>query len=105
MTSRNQKTCPRRLASPASPRDPVAQPSDLPLPFSSQPAGVPITDLQPAARDNDDRIEESRRATVSRDGPQTGPNQFQFFEKSTLKQRITQQNFLQNGAKIHMSHS
>jgi hypothetical protein len=34
-----------------------------------------------------------------------GPNQFQFFEKSTLKQRITPQNFLQNGAKTYMSHS
>jgi len=30
---------------------------------------------------------------------------FSSFEKSTLKQRITQQNFLQNGAKIYVPHS
>jgi hypothetical protein len=64
-----------------------------------------ITDFPSAPFDNDDRIEQSRRAPVSRDGPQAGPNQFQIFEKSTLKQRITQQDFLQNGAKIYMSHS
>ena len=73
--------------------------------FSSQTPGPSITDFPSTARDNDDRIEESRPAPVSRDGPQAGPNQLQIFEKSTLKQRITQQNFLQNGAKIYMSHN
>jgi hypothetical protein len=32
-----------------------------------------ITDLPSAARDNDDRIEESRRVYVSQDGPQNSP--------------------------------
>ncbi len=34
-----------------------------------------------------------------------GLNEFQIFEKLTLKHRITQQTFLQNGAKIYTSHS
>ena len=33
-----------------------------------------ITDFQPAPRDNDDRIEESRRVPVSPDGPGIGHN-------------------------------
>jgi hypothetical protein len=37
-------------------------------PFSSQTSVRPITDFQPAVRDNEDRIGAAKRVPVSRDG-------------------------------------